>query len=567
MAQIIINGELITCRDDIPNVLQAALEAGLDIPHYCYHPSLSIVASCRLCLMEQKMPHPQTRQLGWAPRLIPSCQTPVRNNPDGSPMEVRFDSESVKSNQRHVMEYLLINHPLDCPVCDQAGECYLQDYSLKFGNASSRMVDQKHKNPKKDIGPQTLLYADRCVMCSRCVRFTREVTGTAELAVINRGHRAEIDVFPGQPLDNPLQGNVVDICPVGCLLDKDFLFKQRVWLLSSTPGITIADASGANIRIDHNDGTVHRIKPRYNPAINGFWISDEQRYSYKHIHAPTRLALYSARTPNAPAQTQRTPCGVDQLVDLLRKTLTDTVQLHGTGSCYLQLSPFMTNEEAFLLAGTVRAIDPKAVLGLGFVPVEGHDQLFPVGTTDPAKAKFTIYAEKCPNRRGIEAILNHFGGTRIDHGPQPAPAEALTQAIANETLRLLWIVGGHPHPLAPWRSETAALLSGQTSAPLPEHTLIVQDLFASPLADLADILIASGSFAEREGSFTNIHGQTQHFERAIPPVADFVQDGEWISQLAGRFSLYDPTSIREEVINAGINLHIIEAPAEVEHQH
>ena len=156
MPKIIIDGQEIECRSGIP-VLQAALEAGMDIPHYCYHPGLKVVASCRLCLMEMKMPHPKTKEMSWAPKLFPSCQTPVR---DG--MEVRFDSEAVEANVRHVMEYYLLNHPLDCPVCDKAGECYLQDYTEEHGTAASRMVEDKQKNPKKDIGPQTLLYSDRC---------------------------------------------------------------------------------------------------------------------------------------------------------------------------------------------------------------------------------------------------------------------------------------------------------------------------------------------------------------------------------------------------------------------
>ena len=207
MPKITIDGKEITCRDGI-TVLQAALEAGWDVPHYCYHPGLSIVASCRLCLMEMQMPDPKTGEMVWTSKLFPSCQTPVRDE-----MVVRFDSQAVKTSRARCLEYFLLNHPLDCPVCDQAGECYLQDYSYGFGQATSRMVDPKEVNPKKDVGPRTLLYCDRCVLCTRCVRFTSEISGTNELCVTKRGSRAEIDVFPGKPLDNPLQGNVVDLEP------------------------------------------------------------------------------------------------------------------------------------------------------------------------------------------------------------------------------------------------------------------------------------------------------------------------------------------------------------------
>ncbi len=237
MAKIIIDNQEVECQEGI-TVLQAASKAGWDVPHYCFHPGLSIAASCRLCLMEQKMPHPKTREMGWSPKLMPACQTPVR---DG--LEVRFASDKVSKNRANCLEFYLLDHPLDCPVCDQAGECHLQDYSQRFGNAESRMVDQKHVTPKKDIGPKTLLYTDRCVLCTRCVRFTQEISGTNELCLTNRGSKNEIDVFPGRPLDNPLQGNVVDLCPVGCLLDKSFLFKRRVWELKGTNSICAKTAA------------------------------------------------------------------------------------------------------------------------------------------------------------------------------------------------------------------------------------------------------------------------------------------------------------------------------------
>jgi len=278
MPRIVIDGRTIDCREGIP-VLQAALEAGLDVPHYCYHPGLSVVASCRLCLMELKVPDPRTGQLVWAPKLFPSCQTQVR---DG--MEVRFQSEAVRANQQRVLEYYLLNHPLDCPVCDKAGECYLQDYVEAYGPATSRMVEEKTKNPKKDIGPHTLLYQDRCVLCSRCVRFCDEIAGTGELRVVNRGSQAEIDVFPGQPLENPLQGNVVDLCPVGALLDKGFLFRRRVWLLRSARSVSPADSRGQTIWIDYNEEGIQRIRPRYNERVNEWWISDEARFGWKYIY-------------------------------------------------------------------------------------------------------------------------------------------------------------------------------------------------------------------------------------------------------------------------------------------
>jgi NADH-quinone oxidoreductase subunit G len=285
MAKIIIDGREIEARAGVP-VLRAALEAGIDVPHYCYHPGLTVVASCRLCLMEMKMPHPRTKELGWAPKLFPSCQTPVR---DG--LEVRFNSEAVSQNSKHVMEYYLINHPLDCPVCDKAGECYLQDYTEQHGSACSRMVEEKHKNPKKDIGPRTLLYQDRCVLCSRCVRFTREISGTSELAIVNRGSRGEIDVFPGAPLDNKLQGNVVDLCPVGALLSKDFLFQKRVWLMKPAESVCPGCSRGCSITIDQNENRVQRLRPRFNEKVNEWWMCDDGRQAAEPARAAARRGI------------------------------------------------------------------------------------------------------------------------------------------------------------------------------------------------------------------------------------------------------------------------------------
>ena len=249
MPKITVDGKIIDAKDK-QMILQACNDAGIPVPQYCYHPGLSIPASCRICLVEVE----------GLPKLVPSCQTPIR---DG--MVVYTKSSKAIANQKQVMEYLLINHPLDCPVCDQAGECSLQDYSYEYGRSQSRFEEDKEKNPKKDVGDHIYLYADRCIMCTRCVRFTREVSGQSELYVDGRGHKEEIDIFPGKPLNNKLAGNVVDLCPVGALLDKDFLFKQRVWLLKRVPSISPADSGGENIFLEYNEGVVYRIKPRYNP--------------------------------------------------------------------------------------------------------------------------------------------------------------------------------------------------------------------------------------------------------------------------------------------------------------
>src|SRR5947209_8652933 len=355
MPKITVDGKSIDARDK-QMILQACNDAGLPVPQYCYHPGLSIPASCRICLVEVE----------GLPKLVPSCQTPVR---DG--MVVHTNSSKAIANQKQVMEYLLINHPLDCPVCDQAGECFLQDYSYQYGRSQSRFEEDKVKNPKKDVGQNVYLYSDRCIMCTRCVRFTREVSGTSALYVDGRGHKEEIDIFPGHPVNNKLAGNVVDLCPVGALLDKDFLFKQRVWLLKQVPSISPADSGGENIYLEYNEGIIYRIKPRYNADVNQWWISDDTRYSYKAVHDENRLC--QARRTQYGTQVETT---YNKAIDDAQAGLKDVVAKNGPASLFALLSPMMACEEAWLLGQAIRANDPQAVLILGPVPSTGANEVF-----------------------------------------------------------------------------------------------------------------------------------------------------------------------------------------------
>ncbi len=517
MPKITIDNKEIECRDRV-SVLQAALEAGWDIPHYCYHPGLSVVASCRLCLMEMQAPHPKTGEMGWMPKLVPSCQTPVR---DG--MVVRFDSDAVRANQEQCMEFFLLNHPLDCPVCDQAGECLLQDYSYRFGNATSRMVDPKDVNPKKDLGPRTLLYQDRCVSCTRCVRFTQEITGTHELCVVNRGSRAEIDVFPGVPLDNPLQGNVVDICPVGCLLDKDFLFKQRVWYLKAAPSICPGCATGCSIRIDSNEGVIHRLKPRYNPKVNDWWMCDDGRFGWKYVHDEKRITRPTVRR-GAEVVTPEW----SQMPELVRFRFENHLGDAEGKRVVVMLSPFMACEEAWLLIKFIREVDTGAALAMGPIPMEGEDQTFPVGAVGD-DVKFTILKEKCPNRRGIEMLFEAAGGQTLSF------EEFVDKAGAGD-FSAAWIVGGYR---AGWVDKATAKIADKFAL------LVMQDMFPSALADGAGIVLPACAWAERDGSFVNAADVVQPFERAIDPPEGAMRDGQFLFELAGYEGLYSGERVRE----------------------
>jgi len=252
------------------SVLDAALEHGIHIPHYCYHPGLSIAGNCRMCLVEVEK----------APKLLISCATPVA---DG--MVVHTANEKVKTAQKAVMEFLLLNHPLDCPICDQAGECRLQEYSKEYGKGVSRLEDPKVlQNKAVDIGPHVMLDQERCIHCSRCTRFCREVTGTSELSFFKRGNKNVIGVQTGAPLDNAYSGNVVDLCPVGALTLKEFRFQTRVWFLHETPSICAGCSRGCNVDVavgkqqemmtvrGQFDDRIKRVTPRTNEQVNTYWI-------------------------------------------------------------------------------------------------------------------------------------------------------------------------------------------------------------------------------------------------------------------------------------------------------
>src|SRR5436305_9863380 len=345
MATIFINGQEFSLPDgEKINAIQAAQRCGVDIPYYCWHPALSVVANCRMCEIEVGTKDPRSGEIKMIPKLVPGCQTPAK---DGT--VIVTDSPKVKEHQRMIMEYLLINHPLDCPVCDQAGQCGLQDYSFEYGQANHRFVEERIVNPRKDVSGRIQLNQDRCIMCTRCVRFTREITQTSELLVMRRGSHAEIDVFPGRPVDNPLAGNVVDLCPVGALLDKDFLHKQRFWFLSRHKAVCTRCSTGCNIHAEENRGELWRFRARHNPHVNDYWICDEGRYSYKTANDPNLLAaMYVLRDGDHQA------VAVDEAVKVVERGFQEIAQQGGVVAGLF--SPFLTVEEAYLLARYLKGL-------------------------------------------------------------------------------------------------------------------------------------------------------------------------------------------------------------------
>jgi NADH-quinone oxidoreductase subunit G len=510
MPKITVDGKLIDCKDR-QNILQACIDAGHEVPYYCYHPGLSIPASCRMCLVEVE----------GIPKLVPSCQTPVREG-----MVVHSRSPKAIANQKQVMEYLLVNHPLDCPVCDQAGECYLQDYSYRYGRSQSRFEEDKAKKPKKDIGQNIYLYSDRCIMCTRCVRFTREISGTGELLVDGRGHKEEITIFPGQPLNNKLAGNVVDICPVGALLDKEFLFKQRVWLLKQVPSISPVDSGGENIWLDHNEGVVWRIRPRYCAEANGWWISDDTRYSHKILRDPNRLAQAMRMQYGTQAAVS-----VRKAVESAVTEFESLVATKGPGCLCAILSPMMACEEAYLLGKALRAIDPKAMLVNGPVPTAAADDVFKNPQT--GKVTFTIKAEKVPNSAGVRRVIDMLGGPHMTIDELAAKAKDKDVAA----LAGAWIVGGY---LSAWT--LPALPPG-----ISKGFRVVQDILPSKLAEGASIVLPAAAWAEKDGCWENHAGRIQAFSAALPPPQGAAREGDVYQQMLGRAGLYNAAAVRAEM--------------------
>ncbi|MGF1580450.1 MAG: molybdopterin-dependent oxidoreductase [Gemmataceae bacterium] len=527
MAVVYVNDQPVDIGNERLNVIQAAQKAGVFIPHYCWHPGLSVVASCRMCLVEvgQKDEEGNVRM---NPRVVPGCQTPAKPG-----TVIVTNSEKAKYSQQQTLESLLLNHPLDCPVCDKAGECLLQDFSYGYGRSTSRMIDEKNTPPNKDyIGDNITLFADRCIMCSRCVRFTREVSGQAELQVINRGDHSEIDIFPGEPLNNKLAGNVVDLCPVGALCSKDFLYTQRVWFLKSQDSVCPDCSTGCSIHVDHNKNVVYRLRPRENPEAQGYFMCDDGRFDYPYINSPDRIG-----TPQIRSAQGAKPTPWEQLMPQLRRDLMGAIKKDAT-SVAAVLSPFLTVEEAFLLAKWFKDQSSDVRLYMGKVPVVGEDDTYPKDRkgrpTEPVQ--FTIRAEKCPNRRGVEEVLKHFQGG-------VGSFDDLLWVTGKGEIKTVYLTGGYPPRPEPWATKE------QVETLSKAELLVVQDLFPNQVTEAAKYVLPSASFAEKDGTFVNYANLAQGITKAVSPAHMTRTDGQIFMELSQRRGLYHAPSLRQEIAN------------------
>ena len=508
MATIIIDQHEIEIPDgERLNGIEAARRAGVEIPYYCWHPGLSVAGRCRMCLVEVGTRDAKTGEISMMPKLVPACNTIVT---DGTVLVT--NSVNVQRARAMVEEKLLLKHPIDCPICDKAGECTLQDYHFQYGQHERRADLRPFTSRRRELGETVTLFVDRCIRCSRCVRFVREVAGTGELMFIERGSHEEIAVMPGFPLANNLSGNVVDLCPVGALGDKDFLYKQRVWFMQRHPGVCTGCATGCSIWVEVNQDRIYRLKPRENMEVNKWWICNEGRYGYPHVHSDRRLTRPRRREG-------------ESVVELDWKTVPGELRdrLGQVGRLAAVVSPHLTVEEAYLLCKFIRQLDDQALLALGPVPVVNEDERFPGG--------FTISAEKCPNRLGIEAIIAHLGG------PMAVWDEFLEELDKGE-IRGVWVSGGYKNE---WIDEAAA---GRFK---PVELLVVQDLFPSPLSQRATYELPGAAFAERDGSYVNRADRLQSAAWSVRPPGGVRTEGSLYWELSGRAGLYDARAVLDEV--------------------
>lgn len=528
------------------NCIQAADLAGVFVPHYCYHEALSVVASCRMCLVEVGERKPDGTVV-MQPKVLPGCQTPVKDGTvvitgdydkrDTTVAALNYPADytkggrpgdRAKKSQADTLEGLLINHPLDCPVCDKAGECKLQDYSYAYGRSESRMVDEKNTPPNKPGLSSTItLFTDRCIMCTRCVRFTREISGTAELMVNGRGHHEEIDTFPGRPLENKLAGNVVDLCPVGALGSKDFLYKQRVWYLKTVDQVCSRCSTGCSTHVDTNKDIVYRLRARENPQAQGYFLCDEGRYGYHFANSGERFVR-----PQVKRDGRFQPATWSQVTPQLRQELAAAAAANARGVVAV-LSPYLTVEEAFLLGTYFKGLSRDVRLVLGPVPVVGEDDRYPkdVKGNPVEPTKFTIRAEKCPNRKGVEAVLTHLQGVVIPFAD-----------VARESLDAVWFAGGYPE---------ASYAEGGIPADWKAPALLVaQDLFPSLVTAAAKYVLPGTASFEKDGTFVNHAGLAQAFGRAARPPVEARTELQLAYDLLGRRGLVQAAAVRKELAAA-----------------
>jgi NADH-quinone oxidoreductase subunit G len=472
-------------------MIQACELAKTDVPHYCWHPKLPVVGNCRMCLVEFGTPAlgPDRKpvinpdgsfKIAKSPRPAISCATPISPN-----MEIYTKTPAVKQMREGVLESLLINHPLDCPICDQAGECKLQEYSVDYGQSASRFVEAKVHKPKAvDLGPRIMLDAERCILCTRCIRFTRDIAKDDALGIINRGSYNTIATFPGMPFDNNYTLNTVDVCPVGALTSKDFRFQMRAWFLKETKSVCTSCATGCNVLVGSREEKIYRYTPRDNDAVNASWMCDAGRLNYKWISRADRLKDVLVR-----GQKSTWMAALNEISAKLKSA--------PAGSVAIVASARQTNEELWLIS--------KLKSKLGAI----SDSVARTGESD----KLLVSADKNPNTNGarLTGICFTEIGTNI---PQ------IANGISSGKIKTLIVFGEDVT-----KHGIGVDLLGKL------ETLIVSDILPNATTKLAHYVLPGAAHVEKRGTFTNGKGRVQKFMKAVEAPGDARAEWEFLHDL------------------------------------
>jgi NADH-quinone oxidoreductase subunit G len=480
MPNINIDGKAIDFKPG-QTIIEAARDHGIEIPHFCWHPKLSVSGNCRICLVEvEKMP-----------KLVIACSTLASEG-----MVVHTHSEKVIAAQNAVMEFLLINHPLDCPICDEAGECKLQDYAYKYSVGESRFVEEKvHKDKRVALGPRVMFDGERCISCSRCIRFCDEIAKDPELTFVQRGDKVTIVTYPGEEMDNPYSMNTIDICPVGALTSRDFRFKARVWDMSSTNSICIGCSRGCNTEIWVRNNEILRLVPRYNEDVNSYWMCDHGRLNtFKNVNADSRINSPQLRKDGQLIEKSWDEA-VNEAVTRLKSFQKEQIAVIG--------SPYATCEDNYIIAKFART-----VLGTGNLDFIRH--------IDPAFADDILRTEDLtPNSLGAELV-----------GLQPSKSGSDIQGILNsikeKKIKALYLIEDDIIEAYP---EFESAIAGL-------ELLIVHSTNQNKSTAIADIIFPAATYAEKNGTFVNVSGVVQRIRPAISVVEqDRALDGMSMSRL------------------------------------
>ena len=510
-----IDGRQVTVEKG-KTVLQAAIENGISVPYYCYHPGIGVDGSCRVCIVKiEKMPKLQT-----------SCSTTCTEG-----MVVSTRTQEVIDARAGVFEFLLVNHPLDCPVCDKGGECPLQDFSYTFGRDESRMefprriFDGEGAKGDVDFGPTLMLNRQRCILCTRCVRFMREVDGDAQINIIDRGYGSEIATFQEEGVHSILSGNLMDVCPVGAITTRDYRFKSRPWdnpLAADT--ICTQCAKGCNVtawikaKPEWAKGSrLIRFTPRLNPDINSYWMCDIGRFEYHWIEGDDRIRKPMERAGVRDDATAQQPVTWTELMSKLRDRLAAAGTSNPDGVRFL-LSAHASHEELFLFRRLTEELVGEN--GPNAITVSWRYRDKP----QPPHAKFTVSPVDAPNVNG--ARIFGFTAGNVGDAVREADVSRLRADVEAGRVTALYVFDPGPEGTI---GDTKWIIEARRRGTLP--LLIVQGVLMTELARMADFVLAGASYVEKEASYTNDQGRLQGTARAINPPSDAMEDWQIIVNL------------------------------------